>query len=181
MQCEDYMVDLTAYLDGELSEARTREIDSHVRACAPCAAELDALKHSAMFLDSVDVKELRPELWQNIEARISKMDPPVTNPGLFGLMEVHRWLTAGAVATMAAVVFGVWGYVRYEQSQKQLERYMNTYIQEREAQRPISFPDMPSGQNPEFTPASMREGDRNPFVEVQPIFYSNPFSAETQR
>lgn len=189
MECEKCTDDLTAYLDGELSEWRAGEIKAHAEACPSCAAELLALKDSAAFVEPrVHAVELRPEVWQGVRARISAMEAPAPGLGLLGFIEMHRRATAAAalIATVA-VVIGLWDYVRYEQSQKQLDQYMNAYIQQREAQNVPRAPalNVSTKQNPAhgaISPVVYRGGyDGNPFLQIDFIPDSNPFRVEAQR
>jgi len=189
MECEQCMDELTAYLDGELSEARTGQVKAHMASCPSCAAELQALKEAAEFVESrVHGVELRPELWQGIRGRISGVEAPEPVVGLIGFIEIHRWTAAAtALGATFALAIGLWSYVRYEQSQKQLERYMNAYIQQREAQNAsiTPAPKVPPEQESapaRFSPIVYRGGyEGNPFLQVDSVPESNPFRVEAQR
>lgn len=187
MECEQCMDELTAYLDGELSEARAGAVKAHTESCPQCAAELLDLKDAAKFIESrVHAVEPRPAMWQGIRGRISAMEAPAV--GLIGFIEMHRWVTAAtALAATFALVIGLWSYVRYEQSQKQLDRYMNTYIQQRETQNASITPAPKVAPEQEAAPGTIsplvyREGyDANPFLQIDSVPESNPFRVEAQR
>ena len=189
MECEKCTDDLTAYLDGELSEQRALQIKSHVAACRSCASELAALEDSAGFFGA-NLREVEPasEVWQDIRTRISVMEAPTPALGLLGFLELHRWAVAGAALIITAVVgISVWGYWRREQSDRQLREYMNAYIQQRESQNPgrMSVPNDSSPQVKRDATAKPNpyrgDDDFNPFMQVDYTPYSNPFRAEAQR
>ena len=189
MECEKCTDDLTAYLDHELSEARAEAVKAHTEACRSCAAELLALKDAAEFVDSsVHAVGLRPEVWQGIRDRVSAMEAPEPTVGLFGFIEMHRWTaSAAALAATVALVMGFWSYVRYEQSQKELHKYIDAYIQQREAHNASLAPvsNISTEQRPApgtISPLIYRgEYDGNPFLQVDSVTESNPFRVEAQR
>jgi anti-sigma factor RsiW len=188
MDCEKCVNELTAYLDGELSEPRAREIGLHTQVCRSCSAELQAMKESAAFLDSrVRTVEPRPEMWQNVRARISVLEAPAPSDGLTGFIEMHRWATvaAGLIAAVALAA-GAWEFISYEQSQKQLRQYMNAYVQERESRdagaSPGKFsPSTGAVPRSPISPVAFSGDDSNPFLKVDSIPDGNPFRAEAQR
>jgi len=160
-----------------------------VESCRACAAEMAELRESAAFMESqVLLAEPPPEIWQNVRARISYLQPPAPAPGFLGLLGMHRWAAAAATLTViAAVGLGLWSYRRYEQTQ-QLNEYMNAYIQERESQRSgyrvpvLNVPFSPKTGQGATEPAVGRRGyDFNPFVQIDSTSYSNPFRTEAQR
>ncbi len=188
MDCEQCTNEMTAYLDGELSEFRAQEIGVHTKACRSCAAELEALEEAAALMDSrVKMVEPRPEIWHNVHARISAMEVPAPGAGLLGFIEIHRWATV-AVALIAAVVLtaGVWEFMLYEKSQNQLQHYMNAYIQERESRDmtasrpPGTSPKAGAAPRSPITPVALSTEDSNPFLQIESIPDSNPFR-EAQR
>jgi anti-sigma factor RsiW len=189
MECEQCRDELTAYLDGELSEARARDVKVHTESCRSCAAELRALKDSAEFVESrVHTVELRPVVWQGIRGRISAMEAPEPTVGLIGFIEMHRWVIATtALAAVFALMIGFWSYMRYEQSQKQLDRYMNAYIQQRETRNASITPVPKVTPEQEAAPGIISplvyrgDYDGNPFLQIDSVPESNPFRMEAQR
>jgi len=181
MECERCREDLTAYLDGELSESGAQEVRIHTEACRSCAAELESLRGSAEFFESgVQAVELSPALWHNVQARISAMEAPVPAGTLLNFFEAHRWATAAAAAVAVVVIaVGAWNFMRYEQSQRDLKRYMNTYIQQRESSN--LAPEISTAAPNAISPVSYRGEESNPFLQVDSIPDRNPFRMEAQR
>jgi anti-sigma factor RsiW len=179
MECENCLDDMTAYMDRELSARRTQEIKSHLEACPGCRDEYSALVESATLIDShAGVAQLRPEVWQNVRARISAMEAPVPGRGFLGFLELHRWTAAAAMLlVVAAVALGVWSYLRYEQSQKELQDYMNAYIQQRGAQDAGSTASVLKARDSQG-PAVPRIYGNNPFVQADETEPINLFRTE---
>ncbi|MGH9348233.1 MAG: anti-sigma factor [Vicinamibacterales bacterium] len=69
----DHVTDhLSAYLDGELGTHERGSVDAHLRACASCAAELEALRRLVQYAGTVAAHDRPPsrDLWSGIDARI---------------------------------------------------------------------------------------------------------------
>jgi anti-sigma factor RsiW len=188
MECDKCREEMTAFLDGELSPLSDQEMKAHLAACRKCAVELEEMKESFAFVESHMVAaELRPEVWQQVRSRVATIAPPEPAGALQELFQKYRWVTAtAALMVTSALAFGFWGYLRYEQSSRELQKYMNTYIEQREALRPPEIPvlDASSPQHVKTNPVAVPTdfpGDRNPFVEVDSTLYSNPFRTEAQR
>ncbi len=179
MDCERCTEDISAYMDGELDAGLAQQLESHLAGCRACAQEFQGLKASAVFVEShAPELELRPQVWHNVRARISTAPAPARLEGLLDLILGRRWLAA--IATVALLVtIGTWGYLRHQESQKQLSRYMAEYIQTREmqeqreharsSQTPITVADAGNDRS---------ESDNNPFVVVQFSPDENPFKSE---
>jgi anti-sigma factor RsiW len=188
MECDKCREEMTAFLDGELSSLSDRELKAHLEACRKCAAELSELKESYAFVESNAVAaEIRPEMWQQVRSRIVVISPPDPAGTFHYLFYQNRWIAAAAaLAATAVLAFGFWTYLRYEQSSKQLQNYMNAYIERREAARPRRAPSLDASasrraQSEAVAVPTDFPGDGNPFVEVDSTPYSNPFNTEAQR
>jgi anti-sigma factor RsiW len=161
MVCKDYSEDLTAYLDGELSPSRASEIAAHIRTCRPCSDELSELRRTGDFIGAHSVTlEPRPEMWNNLRARIPVRPEVRGYPDWFQTWLGNRRLAAlGSLVATAALVLGLWGYIAHRESQRSLERYMREYVQQRE---------------------TMDGRLDNPFVVSQQISFDNPFRSGEQ-
>jgi anti-sigma factor RsiW len=181
MNCERCNEDLTAYLDGELTDARKRELKSHLESCVPCREEFQSLEESQRFFER-QVRELEPasETWNRVRTRIAAMEPPAPAPGLFQLLITHPWWSAAvtAVAT-AALAIGFWGYVQNQTAKRDLMQYMTQYIQQRDAQEHARRAPAPNSSGTySNVPASYSDDSENPFVTVNYAPDKNPFRSE---
>jgi anti-sigma factor RsiW len=183
MDCERCADDLTAFLDGELSPGKSKEMQAHLNSCRHCAEELSSLSDSANFINS-RTKEipLKPEIWNNIRARLSTMDVSTRSAGFSLFWQWHRWwVAATAVATAMGLALGFWGYLRYAESQASLRVYMEEYVAARKAQE--QMPRIPAtlvSGNPSEAGMISSENSDNPFSEPVAISYNNPFHSEDE-
>lgn len=80
MGCQEFVEQLSAYVDGELSPPRRDALETHVRGCAECAARLDQLRALAARLDAwragTDVGA-PTSLWSSVEQRLAAKMPTV--------------------------------------------------------------------------------------------------------
>jgi len=183
MDCERCAGELTAYLDGELSDTKTLEVKSHLEICQPCRDEYRSLELSARFVET-HVRELQVQLqvWNHVRARISVMETSAPSPGLFQLLTINPWWSAAAVAVASAVLaVGLWGYMHSQAAKRNLVQYMTQYIQAREVQEQAHQTQVLIFENtgaeadlvhPEYLD--------NPFVAVDSNPYMNPFRSEDQ-
>ncbi|HSU66498.1 MAG TPA: zf-HC2 domain-containing protein [Tepidisphaeraceae bacterium] len=91
-----YSLQLSAYHDGELSEAQRRQVEQHLEsACPACAAELQQWQRLSSLLASA------PALRLPVAAReeLYKLAPVVREAGFIRLAE---WTTALAASVMIA-------------------------------------------------------------------------------
>ena len=104
--------------------------------------------------------ELRPEMWNNLRARIPVRPELRGYAGWFqGWLGNRRLAALGGLAATAAMVLGLWGYIAHRESQRSLERYMREYVQQRE---------------------TMNGRLDNPFVVSEPTSFENPFRSREQ-
>jgi hypothetical protein len=102
MKCQLLDERLDDYVDGNLDEAATREVEQHLAACAACrAAEQTTrrlLAHAAALPRSVAPPS---DLWPGIERQVARR-------GLGALLVWRQpWLLASAAAVVVAVLAGV--------------------------------------------------------------------------
>src|SRR5271167_3970015 len=110
MTCESWQQKIDAYLDAELPEPETREIDAHLRACASCSSQAltrSELKRTIHLAGKKFVPD--PEFRRRIQASIS----PKAR---------RRWgwiVEAGiACAAVLLVIFGSMIWIRQSQRQQ---------------------------------------------------------------
>jgi anti-sigma factor RsiW len=181
MNCDSCTAELTAYLDGELTSGLAAEVESHLGECSACAADFKSLMESAEFVEShAPELELRPEIWRNVQAHLSQLPVPVPAAGWIPLIFGHRWLTAAAAAVLV-LTMGTWGYLRYQESERALGRYMAEYVKARDQQEQIyrARAENRSMDLSQPIPGHPEAAD-NPFVVVQFSPDDNPFRSEVR-
>ncbi len=173
MDCRECSNDLSAYIDGELAESAAAHMREHLLRCPPCQEQYDDLVKSVSFVvDHTDVLEPVPEIWNNLRARIAEMPPPAESGVMSRFLTMTRW--PAMIATLAATLIlavGMWGYYQHEQSQRELESYMNEYIQMRTAQENLNIQRINQTQD-EAGAGLILE---NPFADIRPAVFTNPF------
>lgn len=183
MDCERCADDLTAYLDGELPDAKKLEVKSHLQTCQSCREEYRSLELSARFVET-HTRELQvsPVVWHRVRARISVMEAPAPSPGLFYWLTANPWRSAAAtVVATASLALGLWGYMRYQEAQRDLLQYMTQYIQAREAQEHAhQLPALSAESTSTEVDLVHPEYLDNPFATVQFDPDKNPFRSEDQ-
>ncbi len=183
MDCTKCGDDLSAYIDGEVSDSTALDIKAHLEACEICREERRTLELSARFVeDHMREIQIRPEVWGRVQARLSAMEAPASTPGLFHWLTANPWWsTAAASIATAALALGLWGYVRHEAAQKDLVRYMTQYIEARDKEEAShrSPAALHGGSTVDGGAAQGVRAD-NPFVNVNWTGDMNPFRAEGQ-
>ncbi len=181
MDCERCADNLTAYLDGELSEDKLREVKSHLEVCEPCRAEHKSLELSARFVETHSVERQVPSaLWDRVRARVAVMEAPAPSPGMFSFLAANLWWSAAATTVVTALlVAGLWGYMHHQQVQRDLVQYMTQYIQARDAQEG-ALQATPAEATDSSTASVHSEYTDNPFVTVNVSTDANPFRSEDQ-
>jgi len=179
MNCERTAEEMSAYLDGELSEDLARQVEAHLDGCPACAGELRSLRHAATVVTAnVPEIELRPEIWYNVHARVANRPASVRGEGLLKLIFGRRWLAVAATAVIALTI-GIWGYLRYQDSQEELNQYMSQYIRVRDIQEQMDRSRLDSAALDGTNGDEDRvESARNPFSVVNFSPEENPFRAE---
>ncbi|MGA2261721.1 MAG: zf-HC2 domain-containing protein [Acidobacteriota bacterium] len=181
MDCQQCSDNLTAYIDGELVDPDAEQMRRHLEKCPPCNTEFQDLRDSATFVVlHAQALEPVPEIWNNLRSRIVEMPAPTGSFGFFRLLVVNRWATAAAtLAATVVLALGLWGYMRYQQSQSEIESYMNDYVQRRNISEQLHtlqlMEALKKSSDAEATGLGSME---NPFAEIRPVSYSNPFRAE---
>jgi len=67
MKCEKIRRKLSAYLDGELTEAERRVVASHLESCDLCSREYEEFQRLHAVLSNLDPVEAPPYLWRRVE------------------------------------------------------------------------------------------------------------------
>jgi len=98
MNCDAFTGKLDDYLDGELSSAETRALETHAAGCADCERTLNAARNLQRHAFALPAeREPLRDLWPEIAARIE--------PRRIMNRQQARWLRGIAAALAVTVVF----------------------------------------------------------------------------
>ncbi len=183
MDCETITGDLTAYIDGELSDARKSHVETHLEHCPQCREEYHSLELSARFIET-HARELQPaaEIWSQVRTRISGMEAPAPAAGLLQFLTERPWWSATAtVVAVLVLAIGLRTFNQYQTAKRDLNEYMNHYVQMRDAEEQTHQRALHETQSDatdvDFVHAKYSD---NPFATVEPTPDKNPFRSEDQ-
>ena len=117
-QCQQLEKFYTEYVSDLLDEEQVARIEEHLRGCATCAHEVEALQETLRLTDEVAELPIPPDVLDNIEMNVYKRlatDSPSNKPAhflskvvaIFRLSGVKRrptWIFRSALATLALVI-----------------------------------------------------------------------------
>lgn len=84
-----------AYHDGELSPERAGEVESHMRGCAVCEAELASLRAMSLRLRAIALPAMPVDLPARVRAKFADVPDGAA-------LRLASWLTAAAAMVIAA-------------------------------------------------------------------------------
>lgn len=145
MRCQVPEEDLSALVDGELSEARADELRRHVPGCARCAARVAAFERTNARLAALPSRPVPADLRARLQERIAadRESSGAPKPHRAPPPARRRWLASPALATAAAVAAAValyWGLVPADEVAPEIEIEQPRLAQE-PAQAPAPVPD----------------------------------------
>src|SRR5438046_6644931 len=95
MKCDDCIIFLETYIDGEASEQQAEQISSHLIACASCSSEFETLSaENEMFARYDRELEISPSMWNAIAARTVAQDRAADSQERFNLSKWFAGLFA---------------------------------------------------------------------------------------
>jgi tetratricopeptide (TPR) repeat protein len=72
MRCTQTIIELDAYLTGELDPETAVEIGGHLKECAACAAERQMLERErALYLDHASTATVSTDAWSHVQERLT--------------------------------------------------------------------------------------------------------------
>ena len=111
---------LSALIDGELTGEERMRLEAHLSRCAPCRAELEALKNVKARLAAAPRRAMPPELLADLEASLDRASRPRIWLGALSRERAPRWVPAAAF--MAVLAVGIWfGYFRHREAELPIE------------------------------------------------------------
>ncbi|HEY3128010.1 MAG TPA: zf-HC2 domain-containing protein [Acidobacteriota bacterium] len=189
MECQAYRDNLTAYLDHELSSGERTLVEQHLSQCAGCASEFDSLSRSYRIVNqALEEIDVRPEMWQTIEAAIRpQISPEPTAPrrGVFAawLRIPKHALAAGSIALVLLFVsvFVYQSRQRPDSSIEVLRPQFRLMIEKMDAeeQKPHNYLLSPADDEAKSNPFALQHVrfERNPFRDGPLTEHSSPGSA----
>ena len=170
MECLTCTESLTAFMDGELSPAQAKKVESHFTQCTPCHDDYQSLLHTYQLVEQVGLLELDPNLWTRIHSEITDLSPSESTwlaslRSLFGI----RWvpIAAGTLGVVFLSLFFV------NQPNPKIQDAFDEYVREREQ---LELPRVRVSQN--ASSLELRIAYPNPFIVHNPRPQENPFKLE---
>lgn len=81
LTCEEALRFLAAYLDGQLEDAKDRDVESHLARCRSCYSRADFEKRLKQQVAALGSAEVRPEFVERIREMMSRFIASPTTPG----------------------------------------------------------------------------------------------------
>ncbi len=111
MRCEEIVIELDAYVTGELEADTQGKIGHHIQQCSACRAELEMLqKENALYQDYRSRVDLPPGAWTEAQARMSR---PIAGHSPFAIRHspsVTRWRLWAAAASILLAIGLSWHF-----------------------------------------------------------------------
>lgn len=110
MRCADVQALASAYLDGELDNARASALRGHVRMCPDCLALVQDLATVRDTMAELEPAEPPPSLWAAVERGVAEAEMADARRSILWLrwQQVRPWLLPGAVVAAASVAVALW-------------------------------------------------------------------------
>ena len=111
MECDRFLINLSAYLDDELEQEERQDLEAHLGACKTCREELALLEETSQLLGMLSPQEPTRDLWPAISGEFG-LAPRQRREEVAGLMRLvfKRPLPAAAalLVCLIAALFGYW-------------------------------------------------------------------------
>lgn len=110
MRCADIQALASAYLDGELDNARASALRGHVRMCPDCLALVQDLATLRDTMAELEPEEPPPSLWAAVERGVAEAEMADARRSTLWLrwQQVRPRLLPAAVVAAAAVAMALW-------------------------------------------------------------------------
>ncbi len=184
MNCPEAQSRLSAYYDGQVSDADRSRIDAHLHACADCASTFGDFQALTDLVRRAPTPEPPPQLWDRIEEQLTRSPvakpetatvKPVSQPAVARRRAVVLSPLVAAVVAILAVGIGLSTAHRDEHRFKDLTGEFNEYL-DAYAENPAEavrslFAEYP-GIEVDFDEAKRRIGYRPVVANSLPAGYS---------
>ena len=137
MECLTCTESLTAFMDGELSPAQAKKVESHFTQCTLCHDDYQSLLHTYQLVEQVGLLELDPNLWTRIHSEITDLSPSESTwlaslRSLFGI----RWVPIAA-GTLGVVFLSL---LFVNQPNPEIQQALREWFTEREQEVRTAYP-----------------------------------------
>src|SRR6266849_6696650 len=105
MNCQHIQTLLGRLHDGELEPAERSPVESHLRNCAACRAELVRIRELSELTAALNEPEPPGDLWNRVAGGLAK-----ARPGRARTWLRSRWAAAAALLLVAGAAAGWWTY-----------------------------------------------------------------------
>src|SRR5215467_8350094 len=103
MTCEKTKSLLNAYVDGELDSAGSLAVETHMRGCASCLADVENLHALASAIENGSLRFKAPaRLKRNVQTAIRAANPEVRT-------SIFDWRWASVLASAVLIMALAWG------------------------------------------------------------------------
>lgn len=137
--CERIQIQLSPFLDGELSQDKSSRIADHLANCLECKQQEEILQSARQALRSVDNAPEAPDQWAYIRSRLEKK-----RGGWFALPSLGwRWSAVAASILVAALAASLFWPISSERD-TDIEPYLGLYLLAAHASDVISSQVSPS-------------------------------------
>jgi len=127
MGCQTYSENLSALIDGELSAAESRELQSHLAVCTPCRGEHESLLYAAETVDRLLEDRLEAPHWKVVRDELTTSK---TRWNDFRWLLQPRW--AAVAAVLLLLLFSVPFYWSATHPDALLAEQLVVYVNERD-------------------------------------------------
>ena len=107
MKCRDCRSDYSEYLDGRLSDARTRQFEEHVQGCRECSTLLDALMEVRKTLSGLEQRKTSDSFSFNMKRLLqeeTEKEHTWTSRMRSRLRPIHQTIWAASISAAAALI-----------------------------------------------------------------------------
>lgn len=101
MTTDPWVDRLSEYVDGDLDDVTTRQLEAHLAACAECRATRDELMRVVARAQRVGYRRPERDLWSRIEAQV---EPHGLDPAIATIRPRHVTMSVWRLAAAAAIV-----------------------------------------------------------------------------
>jgi anti-sigma factor RsiW len=171
MRCEEFLEQLSAFLDGEVPPEQARLLTSHAAECDRCGREMQWwVRSTEVVATGLPRIEPSPQIWAGVLRELQPSRQSVWGHFLTGPRAAFAVLAA-SFALVATIAGGVWWLSRGQLNESRFQHELSAYIQQRAVVVTHGNPFQPRPQ-----PQNVRQEDpENPFSPYLRTTVRNPF------